>query len=434
MFSLMKKSLYPCVSVFFCINNTLPVFIKKTVFLFSISSLLLVLNSCEFLFGTKDNDEVNDIFKQGEIDPDLKPQNYGYVPILPIWSKFSHPVDVYVGYDEMIYVVDDNGVNILDLKGTLCRTIPVYKAKEVIQDRRIHTYIIGKVILNIAGQPRELAAVFHLKNTATADGPVFLDTLIHPFCDASRTNVGFRNEDLQVEFNGLATLADHTLYVARTGPVNNLSNPYRTDNCILFFDKEGKNYAYANGLTPVLPSNLKSVIGVSSIAAFAAPPQNLYGVNTTHDFLLCQASSDPSIEYRVLWIREFTSPDAGTEYGQNDNMLIQDEAKANRFLYESFRFKKPEDVYIAPDQSGYIFVVDSELDSLFIFTQKGYEGIPPPPNTSFSKNIIVSFGGKGSGAFQFNNPCGVCYYRKTVYVADRDNNRIIRFRLNTDLE
>lgn len=407
---------------------------KKTVLILLSLSFLFLQYSCDFIFGTKKNDDVSDIFKQGEIDPNLKPQNYGYVPILPIWNKFSHPVDVFVGYDEMVYVVDDNGVNILDMKGSLHRIIPVYKAKEVIQDRRIHTFIIGKVIVNIAGQPRELTAVYHLKNAATADGPVFLDTLIHPFCDVSRKNVGFRLEDLQVEFNGLASLADNSLYVARTGPVNNLSSPYRTDNCILFFDESGKNYAYANGLTPVLPANLKSDIGVSAIAGFCAPPQKIYGVNTTHDFLLCQASPDPSIEYRVLWIKEYSSPDAGTEYGQNDALLMKDESKASRFLYESFRFKKPEDIFIAPDQSGYIFVIDSELDSLFIFTQKGYEGISPPPNSSYTRNILVSFGGKGSGAFQFDHPTGVCYFKKTVYVADRDNNRIMRFRLNTDLE
>ena len=47
---------------------------------------------------------------------------------------------------------------------------------------------------------------------------------------------------------------------------------------------------------------------------------------------------------------------------------------------------------------------------------------------------IVSFGGTGDGALQFRNPQGVSYFRRIVYVADTGNNRISRFRLNTDFE
>ncbi|MBT7996058.1 MAG: hypothetical protein HN691_14385, partial [Bacteroidetes bacterium] len=85
-------------------------------------SLTLTFSSCEFMFGTKKNSEVDDIFIQGNIDPNLAPSDVGYVPILPIWDDFQNPVDVFVGYDEMVYVVDDNGLHILDLKGQLHRT------------------------------------------------------------------------------------------------------------------------------------------------------------------------------------------------------------------------------------------------------------------------------------------------------------------------
>jgi hypothetical protein len=388
--------------------------------------------SCDFLFGSRHDSQVDEIFEQGRIDPNLVPQNVGYVPILPIW-KFSHPIDVFVGYDEMIYVIDDNGLNILDLKGQIHRTIPIYKAKEVTQDRRIHTYVAGRIKANISGQDRDLPAIYHLKNTATSDGPVFVDTLIHPFCDISRNNISFRNQDLQVEFNGLACRADNVLYVSRSGPVNDLTSSARPDNAVLFFDENGKNIGYANGLNPI-SANLKSILGVSGIAGFVSPPQKLYGVNETHDFILCQVYQSIPIEYRVLWIKEVSDPDAGTSYEENAGMLSFDYSKATNFMYDLGKFKKPEDVFIASDQSGYIFVVDSEKDSFYQFTQKGYEGVNPPPNSNYIKNVVVSFGGLGSGAFQFNNPMGVCYYKKTVYIADRDNNRILRYRLNTDLE
>ena len=48
--------------------------------------------------------------------------------------------------------------------------------------------------------------------------------------------------------------------------------------------------------------------------------------------------------------------------------------------------------------------------------------------------VVVSFGGTGDSAKEFNRPNGVAYFDKIVYVADTGNNRISRFRLNTDFE
>jgi hypothetical protein len=395
---------------------------------------IIFLSGCDFLFGTKKDEQLEEIFEQGKIDPNLIQNNIGYVPILPVWNTFDQPVDIFVGYDEMIYVVDNNGVHVLDLKGQLHRTIPVYKASKITQDRRIHTYVAGKVKVMINNKMQELAAVYRIKNTASAAGPVFVDTLIHPFCDESRRIYPFsESKDLDVSFSGLAVRADNVLYLARKGKENNTNVPYRPDNTVLIFDPDGNNIAYAIGLSPNLPS-LRSAIEISSLATFTGPPQSLYGVNKSPDFLLCQSAQDIAIEYRVLWIKEEFDPDAGTKYVENSALLDKDRSKADRFLYDPFRFQNPEDIYIAPDQSGLIFIVDSGLDSLFVFTRNGAEGIYPPPTSNAKKNIIVSFGGEGYGQFQFKNPSGVCYYKKIVYVADKGNNRIMRYQLNIDLE
>jgi len=42
--------------------------------------------------------------------------------------------------------------------------------------------------------------------------------------------------------------------------------------------------------------------------------------------------------------------------------------------------------------------------------------------------------GTYSGPYSFNDPSGVCYFKRMIYVADKNNNRICRFKLNTDLE
>ena len=79
-------------------------------------------------------------------------------------------------------------------------------------------------------------------------------------------------------------------------------------------------------------------------------------------------------------------------------------------------------------------MTDSALDSLYVFTGQGIEGVAPPPGARSTIPVVVSFGGAGDGARQFNAPEGVAYFNRIVYVADTGNHRISRFRLNTDFE
>ncbi len=58
----------------------------------------------------------------------------------------------------------------------------------------------------------------------------------------------------------------------------------------------------------------------------------------------------------------------------------------------------------------------------------------PPAGSPNTKQVIASFGGVGSGPFNLIDPSGVAYLRKVVYVADKGNNRICRYKLSTDLE
>ncbi len=397
----------------------------------------LALTSCTTLFGDKKDAQVDDVFEQGAIDPALVPQNVGCVPVFPFFQGFSHPVDVFVGYDELIYVVDDNGLNILDQKGTKYRTIPIPGATDVTQDRRLHTYVTGMVYDANSGY--HLPAVFHLKGTAE-DHIVFVDTLIHPYCDDSHQSSGYKvyPEDAQVRFTGLATLYDNTLYVARTGPKNNVNSTVRPDNGVLIYDQNGVNIANAAGLNPV-SSSLKSALGLSSIATLAVPPQRQSGISTSKFFTMTQADQSQNIEYRVLGITVYDDPDAGTIYAETPSLLNFDVMKGDRFMYEPYRFKKPEDCYIAFDNLNYTYVVDSETDSLYIFNSLGIEGVNPPANSGLRKQVIVSFGGKdkdgrSDGPFSFNDPSGVCTFRRTIYVADKNNNRICRYKLSTDLQ
>ena len=51
------------------------------------------------------------------------------------------------------------------------------------------------------------------------------------------------------------------------------------------------------------------------------------------------------------------------------------------------------------------------------------------PGELYAKAGYVQF-----RADEFVDPSGVCYFRRTVFVADKGNGRIIRYQLSTDLE
>lgn len=407
----------------------------------------IFLSACS-LIGDKSNDTANQVFQQGSIDPNIGLNNVGYVPVYPFISNVNKPLDVFYGYDELIYVVvendetsiDDNEVLVFDQRAVLNFRITIPGATDFTQDRRLHSYVAGRYYPNRTGSPEiHLAAVYHLEGLASGN-PVFKDTLKHFQCDASRRNTSFRGpEDVAVQFTGLATLHDNTLYVARSGPRNDLSGVARPDNGILVFDANGENTGFSSGLNPN-ESSIRSTVGITGIATLAAPPQRISGISTSRNlFLALGGEQSRNLEFRALSISVNEDPELGYVYGENASFLNFDLSKANRFMYESNRFKKPEDIYASPTENGYLFVSDSGTDSIYVFTNVGYEGVNPPANSNFRKQVIVSFGGSGAdgkaaGPYNFNDPTGICFYNRTLFVCDKNNNRVCRYRLNSDLQ
>ena len=75
-------------------------------------------------------------------------------------------------------------------------------------------------------------------------------------------------------------------------------------------------------------------------------------------------------------------------------------------LFQARKFIRPTSLAYAPDQTGYLFVLDAGADSLFVFNQLGIEGVAPPPGSGSTRPVRVSFGGTGSGPLQFAEPAG----------------------------
>lgn len=421
--------------------------------------ILVILGStlagaCDSIFNSKSNEDTDEIFAEGRIDPTLESEE-GYALVQPVWTDFDAPTDVHVGFDEFVYVTDANGLHILDLADLSPRlSIDLNGANAITQDRLLNVYVSARIDTVIESiNPNitwNLPAIFKIKNLNGAGPITYVDTLIFPFDDASLSTSAAQNARLNrnsninyelVQVTGLAVLGDNTLYVTRRGPNNETTQVGAPDNTVLEFQRVMENGVTTNKmrnvrqirtLNPNIPS-LRSGIGMSAIASFVAPPQR-DTFTDDRSFLIAQADQSTNIDFRVLWINAVETVD-GLVFQQNASLLSQDTTQADGFLYEPNKFIQPADIAYSGDDNSFIFVVDAAQHRLFQFQSNGQEGVPPPAGAvDQSRQVLVSFGKLGNGPKEFNQPSGVAYFDRIVYVADKGNNRIVRYKLTSDFE
>ncbi|WP_420454650.1 hypothetical protein [Rubrivirga sp.] len=424
------------------------------------------LSGCDAVFGSKSDPTTDEIFVEGQTDPTLV-DDVGYVPLNPFYTEgfggaFQSPVDVYVGYDEFVYVADERGLHVLDLAGRpqfLLSEVegqPLRDITAIVQDRRLDVYVAARRDTTVAGadcpsaggpEQCDLAVVYRIRGLTTG-APRVADILWHPFDDGSRRFTRFElpdtyagaTSDEDVEFTGVATLADNRLYVTRRGPVNTTatgrpSQAFSPFNAFLQYTAEGEYIQYVRALTPDRPS-LLSAYYPSDVLTFVGPPQR-GSVALNEDFVLALAPppSEPTPTYGVVSVQVVETSD-GIEYRVDSGRLgaAGNPDLGDGALFEAGQFVRPTSLAYAADQTGYLFVLDAGTDSLYVFNQNGIEGVAPPPGAGSTRPVRASFGGTGAGPLQFSDPQGVAYYREVVYVADTGNHRVSRFRLNTDFE
>lgn len=419
-------------------------------FIISLFVLLVTLTGCDDLFGSKQDDTTDEIFDAGRIEPGLVSE-VEYVPLSPFFtlsgdaSQLQAPQDVYVGFDQLLYAVDARGLHVYDLAGrpALFLEIPG-GGTSVIQDRRFDVYVTARRDTMLNGRNWNLPVIIHYTGITTGN-PSVKNVIWHPFDDDSRkfNRPDPISTDEEVEFTGVAVLRDNSIYVSRRGPINDRTSVILPHNTILSFTPEGINLGAILALNPTRAS-LRSAINPADVLTFVHPPQRS-SFSAEQHFILAQSASvdgDPQnipageeLAFSVLSILAVQTND-GIDY-RPDTQRLQSAFNPNRgagFLYEEFKFLNPSDLAFAADGTNYLYVLDSGKDSLFVFTSAGVEGVAPPPGSQSTIPVPVSFGGTGDGALQFDNPNGVAYYDQIVYVADSGNNRISRFKLNTDFE
>jgi len=315
-----------------------------------------------------------------------------YVQQYPNWDasagyNFNFPTDILVGNEPYLYVADsaNNRILMLDLNGNRVgssQTIPGPTC--ISQDGRLNLVIVNNTnkIYKI-----DLYAVQH--DIASAEVKLVYEDVDHP--NRQFTSVAAWHGTQ----SGSAEL-EQWYYVTVNGPD-------LRDNAIFYFASSSSETDALIG-----PINLEpNGTGMFS----AAKPcgititKNFNFTTDYYDFIFTQKGEN---FYKVQWI---TSNVYGFAIKLNPSISPTD-------IFTHGKFDSPEDVTV--DEQDNIFVVDANLHRLFKFNSSGVE--------------MQSFGEFGAGEKQFSRPMGVAYFDKTVYVADTGNNRIVRFKLSTDIQ
>jgi len=402
---------------------------------FFAAGLAIALSACSF--GEKTSSEIEDINKaRDEANKSGSVPSVEWVNVAVWKGPFTKPVDVLYGYDKLVYVADEVSGSViqLDENGTVLGQWAGMKSPVKLgMDRRLNLFVIGRIDTSIGGKIYNLPAVYYLNMSTTSQilspSTVIQKRIIHPFY-FNPSGAGLTEAE-KVSFAGIATFSDNSFYLARRGPNNSLATALGGyDNTIVQFDK---NQTYqgnlSNQIEPANGEGLKFIINPVSLVSYAATPQS-NSVSKSKDFIY-------GIEGQSFYRVQGLAYTADEVYDIDRKYLSQDTSKSGRFLYgfvsrngtyES-RFVHPSDIAIAADDNQFILVVDRQLDSLFQFTSTGEEGVP----VYRKKNVITSFGGRGNGVKQLNQPSGVAYGSQRLYIADTGNQRIMVYKLSTDI-
>jgi hypothetical protein len=315
-----------------------------------------------------------------------------YIKQNPDWTGFNKPEDIIVGKEPFIYVADtyNDQIVMLNIAGQVLGKRMIKHPVAIAQDYKLNLIICAGFDTTIDGVLKTFSAVYKLNLVASShhiESASLFRLLPRTSMDLVKANRSY---------TGVCVFYDNSFFVSRTGPNN---PPVDPDNAILmFYHKKTGNRETDTlvGRVPLLEpegSGLLSVNRVSSLTSFNKK-------NT--DFILTLIGNN---SFKTQWL-QFIVTNEFTGYVSKLSHFTADLMKVNLF-------QQPEGTTI--DNVGNIFVADAGRDSVFKFNSSGDE--------------LQSFGGPDV----FNKPYAVAVFDRTVYLADRDNNRILRFILSTEI-
>ena len=316
-----------------------------------------------------------------------------YILQSPVWTGFSSPKDILVGNDQLIYVCDtkNNRIVQMDLSGTVVSTRSL--GDNMYPNKITQDYNFDILVLSDSTTAIDTTTILHrfkLVNGGGLIGDARQITLLSSLYPTPNSNK-YR------KFTGISMFPDNSYIVTRTGP----GDPIGIDP--------------GNAIIKI--KGIESVTQVDKLSGFQISGNSFYSIenssgivvtkNSSTDFILTRNTSDTVSLNKVIWFNyNYTSG----AYDPKFTSPIQD--------LVNIKFGTPSGV--TQDVNSNVFVIDALRNHLYKFNNAG-------------RMLVESFGSYGSGDKQFNSPMGVAHFSKVLYIADTQNNRIVRYKLSTDI-
>lgn len=317
-----------------------------------------------------------------------------YVQQSPVWTGFNQPNAVLIGREPLVYVADtkNNQVVQLDLSGIEIGRRSISNPKSLAQDYNFDLLVIGDSVLTLTNDT--VSVLYRIKLVDNLQGGIITNSAVITLL---RSDQGSVLSSRKRKFTGVGVYSDNSYIVTRTGP-DNISS-LDPDNALLRI------------------TGRETVSSVTNLSGFQTTGNGIYSIEkmsgiTTFtgeltDFIIIRNTSD--FGFKIEWfLYDNVNGTYDPKFFPENNVDILNK-----------QLGSPEG--IAVDNNKNVFVVDNTNDSLYKFTNAG-------------KLKKESFGGTGSGDNQLLNPKGVSFFNKVLYIADTGNNRIVRYKLSTDLQ
>lgn len=352
-------------------------------------SILLILL---LIIGCVEKFDINQ-FKSENNNPNIGGDTV-YIQISPQWTGFNKPQDIYIGKETFIYIADTDNDRIvmMNLAGQVLGTRSIKKPQSISQDHRLNLLVCAEFDTLISGITKTFSAVYKINLAGSSH---HIET-----AEIKRLlPIEFTPINEQRHYTAVTTFYDNSFYVARQGPGN--SSIFDPDNSILIFHPKA---FYGKGDGDTLIGRVANIDPVSSGLISANQISSMSSINKNNlDFVATLIGNN---SFKAQWFHYQIS-------AIDEKYVSQFSPQDGISFVIPNRFSQPEGNWV--DNAGNIYIADAGKDSIYKFSTFGEE--------------LQSFGGPGV----FNDPHGVAFFDRTLYVADTGNNRILRFILSTDL-
>jgi hypothetical protein len=317
-----------------------------------------------------------------------------YIPVDPPFGGFNQPEGVLIGRDQLLYVADTkaNRLVMMNRAGTVLSASTMLHPVSVSQDSRLDLLVGGEML---AANGDTVGAIFRVHLVSSSPDSAHR-------LDRARVDTVWRElAHPPRRFPGITVLNDNSFLAVRNGPDN--TSFIDPDARVLQFD------ASDAFITP-LPA---FVTGIGTGIANINHPSGIAVFPNSKNFILVQAAE--GVAYGALWMTYQSNTDFVGWLPRFDPARIEDRLvdfiRPNRYVFAAA-------VAVDPSRSD-VFVADVAQDSIFKFTSRGLLR-------------SESFGRVRSGGL-LRRPSGLAFFEKILYVLDRDQGLVLRFRLSTDV-